>query len=98
MDAGGCGQGAGKLDYAAGFRKADRLRAFDAEKLFQVGGRVMLHHRIMREVREDFRAAAFRDIRGDQNEVQLALAAAQRVATDEQNRRAQRERKQPLHR
>jgi len=82
----------------AGLHEANRLRALDAEKLFQVRRPVMLHHGVMLEVRQDFRADGFRNVLGDQHEVQLALVGAQRVTADEQNPRPQDERKQSLDR
>src|SRR5208282_3098467 len=68
------------------------------KKLFQVRRRETLHHRIMGEAGQNLGADAFRNVPGDQHEMQLALAARQRVAANQQNPRPQDERKQTLHR
>jgi hypothetical protein len=68
----------------AGFGEADGLGAFDVEKSFKVGGGEMLHDGVMGEIFQDFFAAGFGDVFGDEHEVELALVGAQGVAADEQ--------------
>ena len=70
----------------AGLPEPNRFRSLDAEKFLQVRRHVTLNHRVMREISQNFRAAAFRDVAGDQHEVQLALVAAQGLAANEQLR------------
>ena len=60
--------------------------------------REMLHHRVMFEIQQDFRTDTFRDISGDQHEMQLALVVTQLLAADEQDPRPQNEWKQAFHR
>lgn len=68
----------------AGLSETNRFRSRDAEKFLQVRRHVTLDHRVMREIPQNFRAAAFRDVTGDQHEVQLALVAAQGLAANQQ--------------
>jgi len=67
----------------ARLRKANRFRAFDSEILFQVLRPVMLHHRVMLEVHQYLRADGFRDVFGDQHEMQLALVSPERIAPND---------------
>jgi len=71
----------------AGFGEANHLGTLHAKECFQLGRCVFLDDGIMSKVGQDLRAAAFGNIRGDEHEVQLALAAVQRVAADEQSAR-----------
>ena len=80
----------------AGFGEADGLGTFDRKKLFKVRGCEMLHDRIMREIPQHLLAAGFGDVRGDEDEMQLALVGAQRVAAHEQCAGFQHEREKPL--
>jgi hypothetical protein len=59
----------------------------------QVRRHVMLPHRVMFEIQQDFRADIFRDVFGDQHEMQLALVVALLLAANQRNRRPQDERK-----
>jgi len=52
----------------------------------------------MGELRQDLRAGAFAQVGGDQYEMQFALAAAELVASNDQDSGAQHEGKQPLDR
>src|SRR5688572_20162610 len=72
-----------------GLCKADHLRTANVEELLQFRCGVMLHDRVMREVSQDLLPAVFGNVRSDENEMQLALAARQRIATDDQAARLQ---------
>jgi hypothetical protein len=76
----------------------DNFCAFQSKVLFQIFRLVMLDDGIMRERGENFRPAIFRDVRGDQDKVQLAFAAQQRFASGEQNARTQDKWEQTFHR
>jgi hypothetical protein len=73
--------------------EAHNAGAFHSEKFLQIFARVMLHDGVMRELLQNFRAAVFRQVVRDEDEVKFALAASQRVAADHENARAQHKRK-----
>ena len=78
------------------FLKTNHLRSFEPEKLLQFFRRVELNNRIVGKIRQDLGAAFFREVASDQQEVQPAFAALERIASDEQNAGPQDEREQPL--
>jgi hypothetical protein len=80
----------------AGFGEANRLRAFDRKKNFKVRRREMLHDRIMHEISQHFFAASFGDVRGNEDEMQLAFVRSQGVAAHQQRAGFQHEREKPL--
>jgi hypothetical protein len=69
--------------------EANDLGAAHLEESFQIGCQVMLNHRVVGEILEDLVPAVGRDIRRDQHEVQLALAATQCIPPDHENPGAQ---------
>ena len=75
----------------AGRGETHDLRALEMEVLFQLRLGVVLHHRVMREIFQDLRAAVLGEVVRDENEMQLALAATQRVTAHEQRPRAEHE-------
>jgi len=68
----------------AGFEEAHGLGAFHIEKCFQVRRGEMLHHGVVREIAQDFFAAGFGDVFGDENEMQLALVGPQGIPARDQ--------------
>ena len=68
-----------------GFLKPDDLRSFQAKESFEFTGVVMLHNGIMFELRENLLPTVFGKVVRDENEMELAFAAAESVAADEQN-------------
>src|SRR5258708_7338924 len=79
----------------AGLRKTYHFGSFEPKKSSEIRRGVVLHDRVVREVRQNFGAAAFRQVVRDQNKVQFALAAQECLASDQQNARPDYERKQP---
>lgn len=78
-----------------GLCEADDFGPLDSKELFEFGRGEGLDDRIMRKMGQHFGATAFRDVAGEQNEMQLALAAVQCVAPDNEDAGLQNERKQP---
>ena len=68
----------------AGLGEAQNFRALQREVFFHVCFGVMLHHRIVRVVLQDLLATVLRNIGRDEDKVQVALAARQRVASHDQ--------------
>jgi hypothetical protein len=79
-----------------GFSEADDLRSFDSKKCIQLGGGIFLDDRIVSKVLQNFRAASFRKVGGDEHEMQFAFAPAKRIATNQQDARFQDEREKAL--
>jgi hypothetical protein len=71
------------------FGEADDLCASDFKKCIQLGGGVFLDDGIMGEIFQNLRATAFREIGGDEDEMQFAFAATEGVASDQQDARFQ---------
>jgi hypothetical protein len=80
----------------AGFGEADGFGAFDIEKVFKLRRREMLHDGVMHKIPQHFFAAGFGNVRGDEDEMQLAFVGAQGVAAHEQRAGFQHERKKPF--
>ena len=82
----------------AGFGETHGLGTFDGEESFQIRAGEILHDWVVGEIFQDFFAAGFGDVRGDEHKVELALIGAERVATDEQRAGFQHERKEAFDR
>jgi hypothetical protein len=80
----------------AGFGEPDNFRSLDAKEFIQLGAGIFLDDGIMGKIGENFRAAAGREVRGYEHEVEFAFATAQRVAPNQQGAGFQHEREKPL--
>ena len=66
-----------------GFLKPNDLGSFQAEESFEFTGVVMLYDGIMFELRENLLPTVVGKVAGDENEMELAFAAAESVAADD---------------
>jgi len=77
-----------------GFLEPDDFGSFQAEESFEFVGAVMLDHGIMFELGKNFLPAIVGEVVRDENEMEFAFAASERVAADEEDARAEHEREQ----